>query len=489
MPTIGQAARIAHRGRDVPDIRAGDVSASAAIAYEGVLGRASRQGRQRPADEQVSAAFARRGGSVPHGTDGYEWRGTLGSVLNDAWSEVAAGDKDEFTVLSRAVNEYLARTGNAVCLYREKRMGVPSTWWVRAAWSPVAPVSTGSTPRPAERRVTAAEAGEDREPAEVTTRWACTWTGCGHVAGSVAGLSRHHHDKHRSMRSYLKEALTWSGSPAPAAALHELTGLMGSPAGTGTVQAELTAMTEQGQARLIRQSYAPPGYRADSEIFPCSEPGCGQVLSDSSARTHHEMAQHPDSAARIYPCSCGERYYTYAGAHVHASRAGHATTRLLPCRENCGEVFSHHLARTWHEEHQHPDSVQRTDVCPRCAAAFYPSAGDLNRHRARLHGWTLTGVTVPAVPWKLGEPAVPGLSDRETGDFVTTVTEPARLPAAEVLREFLADYDRLQQSAAVTPAERAELTELRDEVQRLRQREATRRALAKEIAQKLGSDE
>jgi hypothetical protein len=499
MPTIGQVARIAHRGRNVPDIRAGD-AADAAIAYEGMLGRALAGGKTRPADGQISTAFARRGGSVLQGTPGYEWKGSLNAVVTDAWSELAAGDKEEFDAFGRAVNEYLARTGNAVCIYREKRMGMPSTWWVRAAWNPVAPSVTSQPARGPERKLTAAEAGEDRAPAAVSQTWKCTWPGCRQKPyQSLAFMVRHHLETHRSARSYLAEAIAYAGEPQPGTALADIAVLMGCPAGRSTLARELKIMAETGNAKLVRQAYGPADYPFPEDENRCFEPGCGQSFRDASGRTHHEEREHPDSAARSQPCACGLRFYTHMGTSVHVSHAGKGHAMLpLTCREGCGAEFAYHVARTWHEDNEHPHSGKRTDICPRCAAEFYPSGGDLARHRARLHGWNLKDVPAvsretglerhaanhPRLPADLSEPVVPGLSDKEIDDFVTTVTEPAvKLPAAEVLREFLADYDQLRQRAAATPAELAELRELREEVARLRQREETRRALGRQIAE------
>lgn len=106
------------------------------------------------------------------GTLGFRFDGSLGHLMRlqteDEGNDFrSANEKEQY---KRAVFAYLRATRNAVCAVT----GPPPVWWIRQEWNEDPSVTPAEpTPRQrAEQKVTPQEAGEDRQPGEVTTRQA-----------------------------------------------------------------------------------------------------------------------------------------------------------------------------------------------------------------------------------------------------------------------------------------------------------------------------
>lgn len=82
-------------------------------------------------------------------------------------------ESEDLETLARQIRTDLRAGNNAVCL--ESHQGQKPTWWVADAFTPAAETTRVVTRKPetttrAEKKLTAKEAGEDREPAPVTTK-------------------------------------------------------------------------------------------------------------------------------------------------------------------------------------------------------------------------------------------------------------------------------------------------------------------------------
>jgi transposase len=142
----------AQRNRD----KAADgIKAAAAKVHAALLLRAKAGGRARPLNIHGQGMVA-----------GFEVR------LNASQAIRAAIGRDKDKV--RLVRDYLRHTYNASCLMRQDGK-VQALWWVRAEFDDrnlIALTAPRSDPRArAERRLTPHEAGEDREPLPVETRF------------------------------------------------------------------------------------------------------------------------------------------------------------------------------------------------------------------------------------------------------------------------------------------------------------------------------
>jgi hypothetical protein len=479
MATVGQTARVTHRGSDVPDVRAGTVSAAAALVWEGMAGRAklSDNSNPRSSDEEVRGAFYRRNTIVPVGIAGYEWHGAVRQIVRDVWP--AMSDEEDIEKLNRDVNAYLAATGNAICVINKK--GHTPVWWVRAIWTDATPGEqalrgperrTDEHRLRQEARITPAQAGETRDPEPVKTLYQCTWPRCKRAPfDSETGRTAHHLRDHRSARSYLTAALAYAdGELLAGSAIYDLCRIMGCPASDAVLARELGTMVDRKLAATPegQRLYAQRGTKAPSRLSPyrCAEPGCSFSFADRGTRHHHENSAHPDSPAQVYRVSTSlRRFYSHQGATVALAKGDGGLVLPLPCREGCGEIFTHHIVRRWHEDNEHPESPARTDHCS-CTRTFYPSGGDLSRHQELAHG----SVHAEASP----APAATVVPEAPVAEVPAPVAEvavtPPAVPAvpAEALRAFLRDYDELQ----------AENARLREENARLELRESARRELA-----------
>lgn len=103
----------------------------------------------------------------PHELDGVAgvlWRGGLNTKVSDMWPALPRQDTDT----RNAINRYLRSSGNMICLKRESR---PPLWWLSSTWIEAKPDMPATvTPTRTERRLTRNQAGEDRQPAPVSTR-------------------------------------------------------------------------------------------------------------------------------------------------------------------------------------------------------------------------------------------------------------------------------------------------------------------------------
>jgi hypothetical protein len=94
---------------------------------------------------------------------GKSFRTTSRQAWNRAYPE---GQPDTITVMK--VMRMLRRSGNVVCIERNLNTKEPSVWFVRDKYRPYSNV--GASIRQPRVKVTAKEAGEDREPGEVIVR-------------------------------------------------------------------------------------------------------------------------------------------------------------------------------------------------------------------------------------------------------------------------------------------------------------------------------
>lgn len=129
---------------------------------------------------------------------GRAWELNFNAVLSRAWP--ALGRNEESAQARRAFNAYLRETENAACLrFFGQRGGL---WWVADTWNELPPpVRPGLEEKQVLHRgpkVTPAEAGEDRVPAEVQTAWACS---CGE-----SFATREERDQHEEGHLPVREA-------------------------------------------------------------------------------------------------------------------------------------------------------------------------------------------------------------------------------------------------------------------------------------------
>lgn len=103
---------------------------------------------------------------MTHGTvKGYRWEGSRDGAIRELWPSIPRGGSDlNIDPRKMALATYMKRTNNMVCLEPGNRFKA-SIWWVRANFSKVISKEHSTL---TERRLTAQEAGEDRDPAPVT---------------------------------------------------------------------------------------------------------------------------------------------------------------------------------------------------------------------------------------------------------------------------------------------------------------------------------
>jgi predicted transcriptional regulator len=163
MPRLGQVARYTAKG---------DRNAHAAMTdpleNRGFALWVSCQGKIKTSKLPLVNGPADRGvGSVK----GYEVEVNLKRKCFDLWPGLNQMDRASQDSFTSEVYSYLRASGNAICVRKPGlgEHGIP-VWWMRAEWNDVKAVGifkqTELTDR--ERRLTPAEAGEDREPAPVT---------------------------------------------------------------------------------------------------------------------------------------------------------------------------------------------------------------------------------------------------------------------------------------------------------------------------------
>lgn len=106
---------------------------------------------------------------VRDGVKGRVYTGPLATVIWELFPEQAGLSKDDRDVYQKEIRAYLRGLNNAVCTNSNPANPV---WWIRNEWNDRINAKTPSryVASPGERRLTSHEAGEDREPGEVTVR-------------------------------------------------------------------------------------------------------------------------------------------------------------------------------------------------------------------------------------------------------------------------------------------------------------------------------
>lgn len=158
VPQIGDVARVTKKGGkpvDAEDLMpanniVGNIEMAAELLWEQVIQHIKEDG----ADPLVYGTVR-----------GYRWEGSRDGAIRELWPTIprgVPGDKPDPRRI--ALSRYLSATANMVCLDPGNRYK-KSVWWVRAEFSRVKIEKRDTL---TERRLTAHEAGEDRDPQPVT---------------------------------------------------------------------------------------------------------------------------------------------------------------------------------------------------------------------------------------------------------------------------------------------------------------------------------
>jgi hypothetical protein len=303
-----------------------------------------------------------------NGIPGWKWRGWVNKIIEEMWAWMRE-DLPEVATVKRQLNRYLNASGNLICLTPGSKT-TPSTWWVRGEFSDIVPdVSQAKNPAPATTvKVTPHEAGEDRKPAPVTTGYVCTWLvdgkPCGERFGKDSWLNHHIYTAHRSVQSWITEAMHALGRPALISEIYEMAAGAGDfPGSDAMVGRTLTSMFEAGTVMCDRPAERngrrywlpgtpkaeqepaalppesapeppktppePPSYSSsvayEGQRFACREPNCTHSLfTRYDDREAHEDFAHLNSAARKWACVlCNRTFYQSRGLSVHLIKTHH----------------------------------------------------------------------------------------------------------------------------------------------------------------------
>lgn len=147
--------------RDVADIvpprgvtRGGDLAAQSFLVWKAARG----------SKKQLRHKMYREG--VP----GHVFEGNLTRVILSLWPELSGKSREERLKAFRAdIYQFLRQSGNAVCIDQGGIEHKGVKWWIRDEWNAAGSVIVLGRLRPTttERRLTPAEAGEDRPPSPV----------------------------------------------------------------------------------------------------------------------------------------------------------------------------------------------------------------------------------------------------------------------------------------------------------------------------------
>lgn len=330
-------------GDGLPDLSVPETMALAAAAvHRAVLQRAGTNAdaarREPPQEMDYSDA------------SGYRWRGSVNYIIDSMWNTL---DEPEPAIkaFKRELNWYLRASGNLVCTNQGNRV-TPSTWFVRADFNDVPPAVAPKPipPRPAEKKLTKAEAGEDRSPARVETALApfvCTWAApgrpggiCGERRGSQSWLNKHVYDDHCTAESWIATAMEELNEPAFIVQIHAIAtkhGYPGSAAYTGRILHEMVEEGEAGGRETPSGQWkfwlpvppdtaapvAPGGEPQPSpQLYPCREPDCPRPPMDAGERRRHEDTMHPESPHREWWCPLDEmHWYSKAALARHLDKS------------------------------------------------------------------------------------------------------------------------------------------------------------------------
>jgi predicted RNA-binding Zn-ribbon protein involved in translation (DUF1610 family) len=161
VPQIGDVARVTQRGGEPVDPRelmpANDIlqnlPLAAELLWEKVIEKIKEAGPEPMKLQSVA---------------GYRWEGSRDGAMRELWPSIPRGEASSPQTDPRRLKLaiYLKQTNNMICLDKGSRYK-KSIWWVRAEFSRQAPGAERELTTWAERRLTTAEAGEDRAPAPV----------------------------------------------------------------------------------------------------------------------------------------------------------------------------------------------------------------------------------------------------------------------------------------------------------------------------------
>lgn len=200
MPKLSEIARVVSAGRNTDN----SVESLARAVWLWMQNNASEKGIDR------------------NGRTGSHYHGIFGRAAETLWL-----DKDSV----EAVRRYLRETGNVICVFHQQ--GKTPIWWVSDTFTETQLVVRNPAHTSAERKLTPAEAGEDRAAAPVKTVYRCyecdppkdypsathlgghrsfahtpmTCRECGYPAIGSGALMRHaqqEHPKHRAGQRYCR---------------------------------------------------------------------------------------------------------------------------------------------------------------------------------------------------------------------------------------------------------------------------------------------
>lgn len=291
------------------------------------------------------------------GIAGYRWDGNVNQIVHTLWPDTSTNPHNDAAREAKvALNSFLRQTRNMVCL-TPGNQATPSTWWVRATFSedlPAVPVTRSR--RPAEVKLTPAEAGETVTPAPVTTAFLCPHPGC--TEGPFPDKARrtqHYFLAHRPVTDFMLAALRDLGRPARVTEVQLAAERDGYPGSLDSTRRALSELSDEGKVVFteVRPAsgpggsvymYALPEHRAaeweltpakevpriSSGNYECREPGCTIAPFESAdERRSHENQSHPDMTSRKYPCKqrgCRDRFYSMPALAIHLG-SGHHISR------------------------------------------------------------------------------------------------------------------------------------------------------------------
>jgi hypothetical protein len=362
MPTLREAARITARGKDIPDVSSGEVKPNAWLLWSAVHTHAEREGAP-PATFAEANDMATKdvsiSGITADGDEGFIWRGVVNKAFVELWP-MAPRVFDDGSAEGRAtqsarrmLNQYLRMTGNLICLVRGNKDS-PSSWWVRGEWYDGMPAPALSKTGPAmeptrtEKRLTAHEAGEDREPKPVSVSkmnlhsnevGTIPCLACDLMFANETRRNAHYLSMHKTSREFILEAMADLAKTQAVVSLQQIWqqahDAHGYPASAETLRkslydifmeedSPLVHVTEYGNNAIWTALAGTPIPPADlSHRFKCREPSCPRNLGWPTpyARSYHENLMHPTSEYRYWHCSiCGAEMYDKPSLTTHISK-------------------------------------------------------------------------------------------------------------------------------------------------------------------------
>lgn len=167
MPKLGAVATVRPRGDKDPHVEFQAPLETRAWALWSAVRKGAATVSGKPARGPASKGLG--------GIAGYEVEVNLTTKMRNLWSEITQMDKQSQNSFMSEMRSFLTVSGNAVCV---RMPGVGGgdhgqpLWWIRDEWNDVKGIPTFKTLEPTntERRLTPAEAGENRPPEPVTVK-------------------------------------------------------------------------------------------------------------------------------------------------------------------------------------------------------------------------------------------------------------------------------------------------------------------------------